>query len=242
MQKRRSINHRIIASSHHHIHIHAWTTLKIMTSKNDSKDDCTKRNHFSSPTSVAFVSPTLVPESIVLNPIVLESGANAKRSQQSSWGICPPSAKSVRTVNPIRAIVDAKIQTGEERGDGKDPISLAVRTTQTYSSSFLVSSLPHGTIISLSLSLYFTGTAGGSNGRGKPGAVSRRPAGRLPSRARIGPLCGLRERVWDDRSPPGRGGLSFFRPWYPISPSCICNHCQWLQRCPRVGLDGTARR
>lgn len=47
---------------------------------------------------------------------------------QRPW-ICPASAKSMRTTNPIRAIVDpiaANIQSGEERGDGKDLISLAV--------------------------------------------------------------------------------------------------------------------
>ena len=46
------------------------------------------------------------------------------------WSTCPASAKSVRTINPIRALVDPivanGIKTGEERGDGKDLISLAV--------------------------------------------------------------------------------------------------------------------
>ena len=43
--------------------------------------------------------------------------------------LCPASAKSLRTTNPIRAIVDpivANIKSGNERGDGKDLISLAV--------------------------------------------------------------------------------------------------------------------
>jgi hypothetical protein len=45
------------------------------------------------------------------------------------WQVLPPSAKSIRTLNPIRAIVDpivANIKTGEERGDGKNHISLGV--------------------------------------------------------------------------------------------------------------------
>ena len=47
----------------------------------------------------------------------------------SKWNQVPASAKSQRTLNPIRAIVDPivrNIQTGEQRGDGKGPISLAV--------------------------------------------------------------------------------------------------------------------
>jgi hypothetical protein len=46
------------------------------------------------------------------------------------WLSCPASQKSLRTQNPIRAIVDPivkKIQSGTDRGDGKDHISLAVR-------------------------------------------------------------------------------------------------------------------
>lgn len=52
-----------------------------------------------------------------------------KETELEPW-VCPASAKSLRTTNPIRAIVDpivANIQSGEERGDGKDLISLAVR-------------------------------------------------------------------------------------------------------------------
>ena len=44
--------------------------------------------------------------------------------------MAPASKKSLRTHNPIRAIVDpivaSSIKCGEERGDGKDQISLAV--------------------------------------------------------------------------------------------------------------------
>jgi hypothetical protein len=44
---------------------------------------------------------------------------------------CVASQKSLRTINPIRAIVDPivanGIRSGEERGDGKEHISLAVR-------------------------------------------------------------------------------------------------------------------
>jgi hypothetical protein len=47
----------------------------------------------------------------------------------SSWSLRPASQKSMRTQNPIRAIVDPivkNIQSGADRGDGKDHISLAV--------------------------------------------------------------------------------------------------------------------
>jgi hypothetical protein len=50
-------------------------------------------------------------------------------SDPSSWWVCPASDKSVRTSNPIRAIVDpivANVKLGCQREDGKDPISLAV--------------------------------------------------------------------------------------------------------------------
>lgn len=46
------------------------------------------------------------------------------------WSVKPASQKSLRTQNPIRAIVDPivkNIQSGAQRGDGKDHISLAVR-------------------------------------------------------------------------------------------------------------------
>jgi hypothetical protein len=45
--------------------------------------------------------------------------------------VAPASQKSLRTHNPIRAIVDPivanSVKCGKERGDGKDQISLAVR-------------------------------------------------------------------------------------------------------------------
>ena len=58
---------------------------------------------------------------------------------QRPW-ICPASAKSMRTTNPIRAIVDpiaANIQSGEERGDGKDLISLAVSNSSIVFHGYL---------------------------------------------------------------------------------------------------------
>lgn len=48
--------------------------------------------------------------------------------KQKAWK-CPASRKALRTNNPIRCIVDpivANIKSGDERGDGKDLISLAV--------------------------------------------------------------------------------------------------------------------
>ena len=46
---------------------------------------------------------------------------------EESW-VCPASEKSLRTTNPIRAIVDPIVASslGHERKDGKDHISLAV--------------------------------------------------------------------------------------------------------------------
>lgn len=78
----------------------------------------------SSPTSVAQNGPHQDVEPIVLPPMAPQQVLLGSRS----WK-CPASAKSVRTINPIRAIVDPiakNIQSGSQRGDGKDPISLAV--------------------------------------------------------------------------------------------------------------------
>lgn len=60
--------------------------------------------------------------------ISLSASKDQSSADKKSWK-CPASAKSLRTTNPIRAIVDpivANIQGGEERGDGKDLISLAL--------------------------------------------------------------------------------------------------------------------
>ena len=58
-----------------------------------------------------------------------EDAADANSQEESAW-VAPPSKKSLRTHNPIRAIVDpimaSSIKCGKERGDGKDQISLAV--------------------------------------------------------------------------------------------------------------------
>ena len=55
---------------------------------------------------------------------IVQAGGNTT----DAW-VCPASEKANRTTNPIRAIVDpivSKIKLGCQRGDGKDPISLAV--------------------------------------------------------------------------------------------------------------------
>jgi tyrosine aminotransferase len=55
---------------------------------------------------------------------------NALPTDLEGVWFCPASEKSLRTINPIRAIVDPivskSIKSGAERGDGKDQISLAV--------------------------------------------------------------------------------------------------------------------
>jgi hypothetical protein len=63
-------------------------------------------------------------------PEQLLDGINEPAPKKAQDWKCTPSKKSLRTTNPIRVIVDPivanGIQSGEERGDGKDPISLAV--------------------------------------------------------------------------------------------------------------------
>jgi hypothetical protein len=81
----------------------------------------TTRIEIPSPTSVAVVAP--------LANKVESFDLLSKEENHTSWGTLKPSAKSLRTVNPIRALIDPigrTIQSGEARGDGKDPISLAV--------------------------------------------------------------------------------------------------------------------
>lgn len=80
----------------------------------------------SSPTSV--LAAQVLKDDAVIEPIVLTEWQPQPGSTVDGW-ICPASAKSIRTINPIRAIVDPiakNIQTGEQRGDGKDVISLAL--------------------------------------------------------------------------------------------------------------------
>lgn len=63
-------------------------------------------------------------------PEQLLDGINEPAPKKAQDWKCTPSKKSLRTTNPIRVIVDPivanGIQSGEERGDGKDPISLAL--------------------------------------------------------------------------------------------------------------------
>lgn len=80
----------------------------------------------SSPTSVLAAQEASA--GVLIEPIVL-----GEQLEQEPW-VCPASAKSTRTINPIRAIVDPiakQIKTGEQRGDGKDLISLAVSTVRS---------------------------------------------------------------------------------------------------------------
>jgi hypothetical protein len=82
----------------------------------------TTRIEIPSPTSVAIVAP--------LASKVESLDLLSKEENHTSWGTLKPSAKSLRTVNPIRALLEPlgkTIQSGEARGDGKDLISLAVR-------------------------------------------------------------------------------------------------------------------
>ena len=53
-----------------------------------------------------------------------------KKEHQSSFPTCPASTKSLRTINPIRILVDpiiaSSVKCGKLRGDNKDQISLAL--------------------------------------------------------------------------------------------------------------------
>jgi hypothetical protein len=83
-------------------------------------NSATARLEISSPTSVAIVGPR---DSSVESLDLLSKN-------RTGWGTLKASAKSLRTVNPIRAIMEPigeTIQSGEARGDGKDLITLAVR-------------------------------------------------------------------------------------------------------------------
>lgn len=82
----------------------------------------------------------------------------------SSWSLRPASQKSMRTQNPIRAIVDPivkNIQSGADRGDGKDHISLAV-SRDVWMESLLCQK--HGVpLINLSFSLQLGDPTVGGN-------------------------------------------------------------------------------
>jgi hypothetical protein len=96
-------------------------------SKDESKNDGTMifKSTISSPTSVAHDAP----HHVVVEPIVSLLG-QPQQQDDAAW-IFPASLKSIRTINPIRAIVDPiakNIQSGSQRGDGKEHISLAVST------------------------------------------------------------------------------------------------------------------
>lgn len=80
----------------------------------------------SSPTSVALqAGHTNAPPALDLSSV---------KDETSRWPVIPPSAKSLRTRNPIREIVDpivASLESSGARDDGKGHISLAVSVTQT---------------------------------------------------------------------------------------------------------------
>ena len=111
-------------------------------------NDCTASS--STPATSTSSSPYLQPSSsphipsgfaLQLNNAISsgdleEDSSNDNNNAASSLSSCnsviasPASQKSLRTHNPIRAIVDPimahSIKCGKERGDGKDQISLAV--------------------------------------------------------------------------------------------------------------------
>ena len=68
-----------------------------------------------------------------LEDSLVDNNAASSISSCNSVIASPASQKSLRTHNPIRAIVDPimahSVKCGKERGDGKDQISLAVSMT-----------------------------------------------------------------------------------------------------------------
>jgi hypothetical protein len=95
--------------------------LEKVTMSANMNNDATSRSEISSPTSVAIVGPCV---SSVESLDLL-----SKEKNRTGWGTLKPSAKCLRTLNPIRATMEPlgkTIQSGEARGDGKDLISLAV--------------------------------------------------------------------------------------------------------------------
>lgn len=95
----------------------------------NATEDCNNTIVLSaSPTSVT--AGQMAPERVVVEPLELSPKRPSDTTTSiKSWRILSPSAKSKRSVNPIRSIVDpivANIQSGEARGDGKNHISLAL--------------------------------------------------------------------------------------------------------------------
>lgn len=78
--------------------------------------------------------PTTVTTTVAEN--VANGTDNHNDTIESSEWVCPPSAKSLRTTNPIREIVDpivaSSVKCGKDRGDGKDQISLALGDPTVY--------------------------------------------------------------------------------------------------------------
>jgi hypothetical protein len=84
-----------------------------------------------------------------------------KDDEHSPWHVSSMSQKACRTQNPIRKIVDPivkNIQSGTERGDGKDHISLAVSRYETWS---ILYDLFGNLTISFSLWWWWCNTAAG---------------------------------------------------------------------------------
>jgi hypothetical protein len=83
--------------------------------------------------SPKFVGCATQPFPDVPEELLNDSNGQLTGTKVSPHWRCEPSQKSLRTTNPIRAIVDPivsnGIKSGEERGDGKEHISLAVRGT-----------------------------------------------------------------------------------------------------------------
>mmetsp|Transcript_40054 Transcript_40054/g.86384 ORF Transcript_40054/g.86384 Transcript_40054/m.86384 type:complete len:675 (-) Transcript_40054:145-2169(-) len=80
--------------------------------------------------------PVALPPATATLPATITTSSNDDNNEASSRWMAPPSAKSLRTHNPIRAIVDpimvANSIKSERRIDGKDLISLALGDPTAY--------------------------------------------------------------------------------------------------------------
>eukprot|EP00934_Nitzschia_sp_Nitz4_P002959 Nitzschia sp. Nitz4//scaffold22_size323478//27667//29477//NITZ4_000496-RA/size323478-augustus-gene-0.222-mRNA-1//-1//CDS//3329542902//2949//frame0 len=79
----------------------------------------------SSPTSVMVITAPKTPVDMVLDKVNNTSDGAAASTTPPAWNI-PASAKSARTTNPLRVIVDPILENLVPREDGKEMISLAL--------------------------------------------------------------------------------------------------------------------
>jgi hypothetical protein len=130
-------------------HWHEQVCMSAFKLRSESESETLATNSI---TSSTVSSPSLHPlsapndhEEVVpgLDDLQLLNDDSIISASSAVIAMAPASRKSLRTHNPIRAIVDPimahSIKCGKERGDGKDQISLAVSIHLcSFISSFLI--------------------------------------------------------------------------------------------------------